>query len=177
LLVTFSEFANLKGCSKGAVTHATKSRIAAAVVEKDGKRWLDRDLALELWRKNTKSTHNAMVSEADPIEPRTPVDLKRVIEALPDDAIPDLNESRARREHYQAELAKLQVALQRKELVPADDVKKQAFQIGRSVREALSNLADRLSHQLAGETDPQVIHQMLSQEHRAALTALVEADR
>jgi hypothetical protein len=45
------------------------------------------------------------------------------------------------------------------------------------VREALSNLADRLSHQLAGETDPQVIHQMLSQEHRAALTALVEADR
>lgn len=176
MLVTFSEFANLKGCSKGAVTHATKSRIAAAVVEKDGKRWLDRDQALELWRKNTKATHNAMVSEADPVEVN-PRDLRQRIDALPDDAIPDLNESRARREHYQAELSKLQVALQRKELVPAEDVKKQAFQIGRSVREALANLADRLSHQLAGETDPQVIHQMLAQEHRAALIALVEADR
>jgi hypothetical protein len=180
LLVTFSEFAAIKGCTKAAVTHATKSRIAAAVVEKDGKRWLDRDMALELWRKNTKATHNAKVSEADPIKltlPATSSELRQRIEALPDDAIPDLNESRARREHYQAELSKLQVALQRKELVPADEVKKQAFQIGRSVREALSNLADRLSHQLAGEIDPQVIHQMLSDEHRDALLALQEVDQ
>ena len=177
MLVTFSEFAALKGCAKGTVTAATKSRIAAAVVEKDGKRWLDRDLALELWNRNTKATHNAKVSQPDPIEPRTPVELRKAIDRLPDDAIPELNESRARREHYQAELAKLQVAQQRKELVPADEVKKQAFQIGRSVREALSNLADRLSHQLAGETDPAVIHQLLSDEHRDALLALADSER
>jgi hypothetical protein len=178
VLVTFSEFAALKGCSKAAVTGAVRSRIAAAVVEKDGKQWLDRDQALELWRKNTKATHNAKVSQADPIEaaaPRTPVELKRAIEALPDDAIPELNESRARREHYQAELSKLQVAQQRRELVPAEEVKKDAFQVGRSIREALSNLADRLSHQLAGETDPAVIHQLLSDEHRDALLSLQEA--
>jgi hypothetical protein len=177
VLVTFSEFAVLKGCSKAAVTAAVRSRIAAAVVEKDGKRWLDRDQALGLWNKNTKATHNAKVSEADPIEPATPRELRRQIEALADDAIPDLNESRARREHYQAELSKLQVAQQRKELVPADEVKKAAFQVGRSIREALANLADRLSHQLAGETDPAVIHQLLSDEHRDALLALVEAQQ
>jgi len=177
LLVTFSEFAAIKGCAKGSVTAATKSRIAAAVVEKDGKRWLDRDLALELWDRNTKATHNAKIRQGDSIEelPANPRELKRAIDALPDDAIPELNESRARREHYQAELAKLQVAQQRKELVPADEVKKEAFQIGRSIREALSNLADRLSHQLAGETDPAVIHQLLSDEHRDALLALAEA--
>jgi hypothetical protein len=177
VLVTFSEFAAIKGCSKAAVTAAIKTRIGAAVVEKDGKRWLDRDQALELWRKNTKATHNAKVSVADPIEGpvlRTPVELKRAIEALPDDAIPELNESRARREHYQAELSKLQVAQQRRELVPAEEVKKDAFQVGRSIREALSNLADRLSHQLAGETDPAVIHQLLSDEHRDALLSLQE---
>ena len=177
MLVTFSEFAAIKGCAKGTVTAATKSRIAAAVVEKDGKRWLDRDMALELWRKNTKATHNAKVSEADPIElplPATSRELRQRIEALPDDAIPDLNESRARREHYQAELSKLQVALQRKELVPADEIKKQAFQIGRSVREALANLSDRLSHQLAGETDSVRIHQVLTEEHRAALMELCD---
>lgn len=180
MLVTFSEFAALKGCAKGTVTAATKSRIAAAVVEKDGKRWLDRDLALELWNRNTKATYNAKVSHPDPVEappPSTPKELRRQIEALPDDAIPELNESRARREHYQAELSKLQVAQQRKELVPADEVKKEAFQIGRSIREALANLADRLSHQLAGETDPAVIHQLLSDEHRDALLALAEVDR
>ena len=52
MLVTFSEFAAIKGCAKGTVTAATKERIKAAVVEKDGKRWLDRDVALELWNKN-----------------------------------------------------------------------------------------------------------------------------
>lgn len=180
MLVTFSEFAALKGCAKGTVTAATKFRIAAAVVEKDGKRWLDRDMALDLWNRNTKATHNAKVSHPDPVEAPPPKDareLRRQIEALPDDAIPELNESRARREHYQAELAKLQVAQQRRELVPADEVKKEAFQIGRSIREALANLADRLSHQLAGETDPAVIHQLLSDEHRDALLALAEVDR
>ena len=176
MLVTFAEFALIKGCTKAAVTHATKSRIAAAVVEKDDKRWLDRDLAIELWDKNTKATHNSKVRRADPIEP-PPADaaeLKRRVQGLPDDAIPDLNESRARREHYQAELSKLQVTQQRCELVAADEVKKEAFKMGRSVREALANLADRLSHQLAGETDPVRIHQVLTQEHRAALVELCD---
>lgn len=175
MLVTFSEFAAIKGCAKGTVTAATKSRIADAVVEKDGKRWLDRDLALELWNRNTKATHNAKVSQADLIEaspPRDARELRQQVAGLPDDEIPELNESRARREHYQAELAKLEVDLKRKELVPAVDVQKEAFALGRSVREALANLADRLSHQLAGETDPARIHAVLTDEHRAALVEL-----
>jgi hypothetical protein len=179
LLITFSEFAAIKGCAKGTVTAATKSRIAAAVVEKDGKRWLDRDQALELWDRNTKATHNAKRRDPDPATPppKDATELRQRIDALPDDAIPELNESRARREHYQAELAKLQVAQQRRELVPAEEVKKDAFQVGRSIREALANLADRLSHQLAGETDPTVIHQLLSDEHRDALLALAEVQK
>ena len=175
MLVTFSEFAGIKGCTKAAVTHATKTRIADAVVEKDGKRWLDRDLALELWNRNTKATHNAKVSKPDPIEAPAPRDarqLRQKVAGLPDDEIPELNESRARREHYQAELAKLEVDLKRKELMPAVDVQKEAFALGRSVREALANLADRLSHQLAGETDPARIHAVLTDEHRAALVEL-----
>jgi hypothetical protein len=155
------------------VTHASKSRIAAAVVIKDEKKWLDRDLALELWNKNTQATHCSKVSQPDPVDPK---DLRSAIDKLPDDAIPDLNESRARREHYQAELAKLQVTQQRGDLVPVEDVKKDAFQVGRSIREALSNLADRLSHQLAGETDPTVIHEVLTREHRDALMALAEVE-
>jgi hypothetical protein len=172
LLVTFSEFAAIKGCTKAAVTHATKSRIAAAVVEKDGKRWLDRDMALELWRKNTLKNNAAKVDEPEPVKPRDARELRQQVAGLPDDEIPELNESRARREHYQAELAKLEVDLKRKELVPAVDVQKEAFALGRSVREALANLADRLSYQLAGETDPVRIHAVLTDEHRAALVEL-----
>ena len=172
MLVTFSEFAAIKGCTKAAVTHATKSRIAAAVVEKDGKRWLDRDVALELWRKNTLKNNAAKVDEPDPVVPRDARELRQQVAGLPDDEIPELNESRARREHYQAELAKLEVDLKRRDLVPAVDVQKEAFALGRSVREALANLADRLSHQLAGETDPARIHAVLTDEHRAALVEL-----
>ena len=172
MLVTFSEFAAIKGCTKAAVTHATKSRIAAAVVEQDGKRWLDRDMALELWRKNTLKNNAAKVDEPDAVKPRDARELRQQVAGLPDDEIPELNESRARREHYQAELAKLEVDLKRKELVPAVDVQKEAFALGRSVREALANLADRLSYQLAGETDPARIHAVLTDEHRAALVEL-----
>ena len=154
------------------MTHATKSRIAAAVVEQDGKRWLDRDMALELWRKNTLKNNAAKVDEPDPVKPRDARELRQQVAGLPDDEIPELNESRARREHYQAELAKLEVDLKRKELVPAVDVQKEAFALGRSVREALANLADRLSYQLAGETDPVRIHAVLTDEHRAALVEL-----
>ena len=142
------------------------------MVEKDGKRWLDRDLALELWRKNTLKNNAAKVDEPDPVKPRDARELRQQVAGLPDDEIPELNESRARREHYQAELAKLEVDLKRKDLVPAVDVQKEAFALGRSVREALANLADRLSHQLAGETDPVRIHAVLTDEHRAALVEL-----
>jgi hypothetical protein len=141
-------------------------------VEKDGKRWLDRDMALELWRKNTLKNNAAKVDEPDPVKPRDARELRQQVAGLPDDEIPELNESRARREHYQAELAKLEVDLKRKELVPAVDVQKEAFALGRSVREALANLADRLSYQLAGETDPARIHAVLTDEHRSALVEL-----
>ena len=177
MLVTFSEFAAIKGCTKAAVTHATKSRIAAAVVEKEGKRWLDRDMALELWRKNTLKNNAAKVDEPDPVKPLDARELRQQVAGLPDDEIPELNESRARREHYQAELAKLEVDLKRKELVPAVDVQKEAFALGRSVREALANLADRLSYQLAGETDPVRIHAVLTDEHRDALSSLADSER
>ena len=142
------------------------------MVEKDGKRWLDRDLALELWRKNTLKNNAAKVDEPDAVKPRDARELRQQVAGLPDDEIPELNESRARREHYQAELAKLEVDLKRKELVPAVDVQKEAFALGRSVREALANLADRLSYQLAGETDPARIHAVLTDEHRSALVEL-----
>ena len=172
MLITYTELAAIKGCSVAAVSYAVKrGRISEAIVEKEGRRWLDRDKALELWDKNTMKNNCSKVREGEPI-PATPKDLKKQIDGLPDDAIPELNESRARREHYQAELAKLQVTQQRGELVSVDEVKKDAFNIGRSVREALSNLADRLSHQLAGETDPVMIHKLLSDEHRAALMEL-----
>lgn len=178
MLVTFSELAILKGCSKGAVSHAVQSgRISQAVVEKDGKRWLDRDLALELWRKNTRATHNAKVSQPDPIAapPADKEGLRQWVQHLPDEAIPALHESRARREHFQAELAAMNVAQQRGELVSAADVQAEAFKRGREVRDRMLSIPARLAPELAGCNDARQVYVRLEQEIVVALRGLSDA--
>lgn len=178
MLVTFSEFARLKGIKPPSVHEAAKARIAGAVVEKDGKRWLDQELALELWDRNTKRVRATQVSqEAKDRDARplpTPDDVRRSVCGLPDDAIPGLDVSRERREHYQAELAKLEVDVKRKDLVPADMVRREAFALARSVRDALFNIADRLSAQLAAENDPAAVHLVITAEVEQALERLCD---
>tara|TARA_R100001443_G_scaffold3037_1_gene9815 strand:+ start:91 stop:642 length:552 start_codon:yes stop_codon:yes gene_type:complete len=173
--VTQTEFARIKKCSRSAVTQAIKSgRIAPAIREVGKKKLLDLDMATELWERNTLRNNTSKpprkIPKPDKGQPLSVTQkLKRDIDALPDDAIPDLNLSRARREHYEAEFSKLKVAKEKKDLIAAKEVKKTAFAMGRSIREALMNTADRLSHQLAGETDATSIHRMLTEEHRSAL--------
>lgn len=131
-------------------------------------------------------THNTAVGLASerprkverpkPEAPRpTAKELKRAIKALPDDQIPELTVSRERREHYQAELAKLEVDHKRRELVAAESVKKEAFSLAKTIREALVSIPDRVANVLAAETDPTLIHQALSEEIGQALERLANA--
>tara|TARA_E500000081_G_scaffold143114_1_gene162571 strand:+ start:292 stop:804 length:513 start_codon:yes stop_codon:yes gene_type:complete len=169
LLVTFAQFATIKGVTKGAVTAAIRTdRIGKAVVEQDGKKFLDKEMALELWDKNTRPTHNSKISGS----------LKVIELPVQEDVehIPDLNESRAKREHYLAELAKLQVEEQKGLLVPADEVKKKAYGMGRIVRDALMTLADRICHEVAAEADPITVREILEREHRNVLKELAARD-
>ena len=95
-------------------------------------------------------------------------------DALPDDQIPDFQTSRERREHYSAEQVKLLVDQQRGTLVPLDAVKREAFALAKAVREALINIPDRVANQLAGESDPAAVHQLLSDELTSALGQLAD---
>ena len=171
MFITFADLAKLKSVSRSAVAQKKQKGILKDAIVKVGNReMLNKDLALELWDKNTDPARG-VISVATP----TKQELKKKVEALPDDAIPDFNVSRARKEHYLSELAKIQVAQQKKELLPVTEIKKTSFQLGRSIRESMANLADRLSNEIAGETAPQAIHKLLTEEHRAALEQLVEA--
>ena len=171
MLITFAELAKLKHVSSAAVTKKKKTGVLnEAIVNHNGRELVNREMAMDLWNKNT-DPGRGVVSVPTP----TKKELKEKVESLPNEAIPDFNKSRARKEHYLAELAKIQVAQQKKELMPVSEIKKTSFQLGRSIRESLANLADRLSNEIAGETDAQAIHQLLTDEHRAALEQLVEA--
>ena len=99
-------------------------------------------------------------------------ELKQKIDNLSADQIPDFAESKAKREFYLAELAKLDVEQKKEQLVSVEEIKKSSFAKARAIREALINLADRLSHQLAGEDDATVIHKIIYSEHREVLENL-----
>ena len=148
-----------------AVSKKVKSgKLDGAIVNHNGKKLVNKDEAFRLWELQAPPSRDKSV--------RT--QLKKEINSLPADSIPDFAESKAKREFYLAELAKLDVEEKKKQLVSVDEIKKSSFAKARSIREALTNLADRLSHQLAGEDDATVIHNLLSTEHREALENLAQ---
>jgi hypothetical protein len=173
VLVTKSDYARSRGCTPAAVTAAIKSgRIKAAVATKDGREFLDFDKANELWERNTQQQPPPTKATTTAPQPPTDRELRAFIQGLPEDQIPDLNDSRARREHYLAEKARLEALRGRDELVPSDQVKAEAFACARAVRDALLGLADRLAPMLAATTDARECHRLLTEEHRVALRGL-----
>jgi phage terminase Nu1 subunit (DNA packaging protein) len=89
--------------------------------------------------------------------------------------IPSFNESRAKSEHFRAELARLDLEVKEDQLVEVSRVKREAFSAARAVRDALGNIPDRVSNQMAAESDPVIIHQTLTEEIRKALETLTDA--
>ena len=167
MLITYVDLAKIKNVSKSAVSQRKAKGIfkQALVKTENGKDFLDKDLALKAW----DGVFVAVNEVKD-----TKQELKQKIESLPADSIPDFAESKAKREFYLAELAKLDVEEKKQQLVSVEDIKKSSFATGRAIRESLTNLADRLSHQLAGEDDASVIYEIISSEHREALQNLAQ---
>jgi predicted DNA-binding protein YlxM (UPF0122 family) len=165
MLITMAELAKLKNVSRMAVSKKVKSgKLDGAVVNHNGKKLVNKEEAFRLWNIQAPPSKDTTVRKQ----------LKQEIDNKTIDQIPNYGESKAKREHFLAELAKLDVEQKKKDLIPVAEIKKSSFEIGRAIRENLTNLADRLANQIAGETDPQIIHKLLTEEHRTALEQLVK---
>jgi len=165
MLISLAELAMLKNVSRAAVTKKIKTgKLDSAVVNHNGRKMVNKEEAFRLWDLQALPSKDTTVRN----QIKQEIDLKTYEE------IPAYGESKAKREYFLAELAKLDVEEKKKQLVSVDEIKKSSFATGRSIREALTNLADRLSHQLAGEDDATVIHNIISNEHREALENLVK---
>ena len=165
MLISLAELAMLKNVSRAAVTKKIKSgKLDSAVVNHNGRKMVNKEEAFRLWDLQALPSKDTTVRNQ----------IKQEIDAKTYEEIPAYGESKAKREYFLAELAKLDVEEKKKQLVSVDEIKKSSFATGRSIREALTNLADRLSHQLAGEDDATVIHNIISNEHREALENLVK---
>jgi hypothetical protein len=73
---------------------------------------------------------------------------------------------------YQAELARLKFEEAESTLVDAESIKRVAFKIARSVRDALMAMPDRLGAELAAETDAFQVTRRLNDEIRMVLENL-----
>jgi transcriptional regulator with XRE-family HTH domain len=169
MFITFADLAKLKGVSRSAVSQRRQSGILDAAIVKVGAREkLNKDLALELWDKNTAPVLNQV-----PVQ--TKKELKKQVDQMSADQIPDFNISRAKKEFYQAELARIQVLQQKKDLISAKEVEKKSFELAVGIREAFLTLPDRVSNLFASETDSTAIDGVLRKEIHSCLERFVEA--
>ena len=165
MLITMAELAKLKNVSRMAVSKKVKSgKLDSAIVNHNGRKLVNKEEAFRLWDLQAPPSKDTTVRKK----------LKQEINSKKVEEIPAYGESKAKREYFLAELAKLDVEEKKEQLVSVDEIKKSSFAKARAMREAFSNLADRLSHQLAGEDDATVIHNLLSTEHREALENLAQ---
>ena len=175
LLVSLTEFGKQVGVSQPAVSKAAKTRLAAAVVAKNGKPMLDLDRAMELWSAGNQRQARARATAATAPPPLPSVaDVAEAIRQLPDDAIPDLGISIERKEHYRAELAKIQAMHQREELGSIADMKREAFGLAKAVREAVLGIVPRVSADLAAAGDRFEVERLLESELVTALRVLAD---
>ncbi|WP_241893383.1 hypothetical protein [Magnetofaba australis] len=92
----------------------------------------------------------------------------------PKQGAPDYQTSRAIREAYSARLVKLDFEERSEQLVSADEVRVEAFNLARRVRDRLMNIPHRMGAMLAAETDADAIERLIESELRTALEELPE---
>ena len=169
MFITFADLAKLKGVSRSAVSQRRQTGILKdAIVKVNGRELLNKDEAVRLWDQNSVPAPKAITAQ-------TKKELKKQVDGMAADEIPDFNISRAKKEFYTAELARIQVEQQKKELISAKEVEKKSFEMAVGIREAFLTLPDRVSNLFASETDPTAIDSVMRQEIHSCLERFVEA--
>ena len=145
-------YARHRGVSHTAVQKAIQSgRIS---VEPDGT--LDPAKADAEWEKNTRSSKGSVASAA----------IAQASGGV------DFNKARAVKETYNARLAKLTYQERVGQHVSVEEVKLGAFNMARKLRNRILQIPMRISAQLAAETDPHIVEDMLNAELSGALEEL-----
>lgn len=73
----------------------------------------------------------------------------------------DYNESRSKREFYESELSRLKFEEKSGKLIPADSVRKVAYEIARIIRAGHEDIVSQLAPDLASETDIGAVERIL----------------
>lgn len=161
------------GISTAAVAKGVASGRVDGAKKPDGS--LDIDLAEKLWRENTHPAdrRNKRTKVTKSTDAETLREEAEAIGVDPDDLLP-YNEAARLLKNYQARLAELDYEQKAGKLLDVDQVEKSAFKVARLTRDAMLAIPDRLSAELAGVSDPFVIHEKLIAEIHAAIAEITK---
>ncbi len=161
-LVSLRAYAKHRGVSLAAVQKA----IHSGRITPNANGLIDTERADAEWRAKTRPGQRR--ARAAPALPRDTAESPA--------AGLDYFRARAIRESYLARLAKIEFEERIAKLVDRDEVQVAAFTSGRTIRDNLLNIPDRLAATLAAETDVDRVHELLSAEIRKALEELSGAN-
>ena len=172
-LIRKAHLAKELGVSHAAISRAIRDgRLTPALRQHNGHEVLARAAALRLWAQCRREPLPQVLPELMEPPGLSPLPELPELAAAIAAGLPPLHESRARRAHYAAELARLEVERLQAELVPAAQVEVERLQCAASVKAALASWAERLAPQVAAANDPREIHRLLSETLRVELMRL-----
>ena len=162
-------YARHRGVVKSAVEKAI--RTGRITTTPDGK--IDPARADAEWERNTAP--RAVAATRPRIQPTPPRRLSASI--APDSSLAGGGNylvARGVREGFLARLAKIQYEEKLGKLINRDEVQVERFNTNRIIRDGVLNIADRVSAQLAAETDEKKVHEILTTEIRNALNGIAD---
>lgn len=180
------EFAKEVGFTPEYIRKLVRSgKIAENATKPKGKRFLiNPDLAKECLKNNISyvGKHKSVEQNKTKQKPKVKQKPKqnKVSDAQKKQTISDaglggvvsLAEAQKLKENYIAALKKIELEERRGDLLQKTDVEKEAFEIARGVRDAILNIPDRISAELASMTDTHKINDKLITEITQALEEL-----
>ncbi|MBF0260445.1 MAG: hypothetical protein HQL97_01235 [Magnetococcales bacterium] len=178
--ITLRAYARHRGCAPNAVSKA----IATGRISRESDGLIDPVKADAEWERNTNqeravaqktvptpAKNSGLVRAATRTDPaESPVSDRELAEKI--QGAPNYQISRAIRETYNAKMARLDYEERQRKLLRAEDVEREAFELGRRVRDRLLNIPSRVAATLAAETDFKTIERLLVQELRTAMEEL-----
>ena len=155
-LLTVKEFAKEIGRSWGAVHYAIKvGRLKA--VSKGNTRYVDLISGKKEWAENT----NKKMSEKSKSKTQTIIRMEKV---EPEKYEGQTTAQADRKDKvFKAKLSELKFQEQSGELVSVKQVRLEAFEIGRKVRNAIMNVPGKTAHELVAITDPHKMENRMKQ--------------
>jgi hypothetical protein len=173
-LISIRAYARHRGVVMSAVQYAIKTGRVKLHTDANGKKGINQEEADQDWLGSTESgglrrgrpVQGIKGQKEEPKqeapEPQEPLGQKK----------PSFMDAKTATQVATAEIMRLQLLEKRGQLVKADDVRSEAFRVGRQVRDNLMNIPSRTISRIRGAVDEHEAYQILEDEIRKACEGL-----